>query len=306
MLKPETRLLAAAVSEGGMRAEREVDVAQPFLKYAGGKRQLLPEIRKYVPKKFGRYFEPFVGGGAVFFDLVAAGRIGQHVAPPGAVLGDKNQELMTTYGAVKVEVEKVCAQLRHHAVLHSESHYYGVRARPYDAKGSAAYVGARMIYLNRTAFNGLYRVNRAGEFNVPFGRYTNPTICDKENLLACSRALRIAKLESGDFEVIVALADRGDFVYFDPPYCPVSTTSNFTSYTRDGFTLDDQKRLAECARALKKRGVHVLLSNADVPIVRKLYKGFELHRVSARRNINSKGEKRGNVGELLIVGSPSR
>lgn len=285
-----------------MRTSTERAVAQPFLKFCGGKRQLLPEIRKYVPEKFGRYFEPFVGGGAVFFDLVAAGRMARHVvAPPGAVLGDANQELMATYGAVRSGVEKVCARLRRHADRHSETYYYGVRARPYDAKGSVACVGARMIYLNRTSFNGLYRVNKRGEFNVPFGRYKNPTICDKENLLACSRALRMAKLESGDFEVIVALAERGDFAYFDSPYCPVSTTSNFTSYTRDGFTLDDQRRLAECARALKARGVHVLLSNADVPIVRKLYKGFELHRVSARRNINSKGGKRGAVGELLIT-----
>jgi DNA adenine methylase len=157
-----------------------------------------------------------------------------------------------------------------------------------------------MIYLNRTCFNGLYRVNKSGGFNVPIGDYTNPEICDADNLLASARALGDAQLVSADFASVTAAVRSGDFVYFDPPYMPTSETADFTSFTRDGFTLADQRRLAECARGLKEHGVHVLLSNADLPVVRKLYEGFEMRVVTARRAINSKGGRRGPVGELLI------
>lgn len=274
--------------------------AQPLLKWAGGKRQLLPEIRKNTPEKFGDYYEPFLGGAAVFFDLYAAGRL---KPPHRAFLGDMNAELVETYKLVRDIPGDVITALRRHAKKHdaplakAEAYYYEVRA----SQRRGAELAARMIYLNRTGFNGLYRVNKKGGFNVPFGDYANPTICDAENLLACSRALRGTSIRHIDFEKrVVDNACRGDFVYFDPPYVPVSATSDFTSFTRDGFTLEDQKRLVECAAKLKRRGVHVLLSNADVPIVRKLYKGFGMRRIEARRNINSKGGKRGAVGELLI------
>jgi DNA adenine methylase len=155
--------------------------------------------------------------------------------------------------------------------------------------------------LNKCGFNGLYRVNKAGKFNVPFGRYTNPTICDADGLRACAAALHKTKLVIGDFEKTVKSAERGDLVYFDPPYVPVSATADFTGYTAGGFGFAEQERLRDCAAALKKRGVHVILSNADVPIVRKLYKGFAIRAVSARRNINSAGGKRGAVGEVIIT-----
>jgi DNA adenine methylase len=265
--------------------------AAPMLKFAGGKRQLLPEIREHVPAVFGRYLEPFVGGGSVFFDLFASG-----LKVP-SYLGDTNAELVTTYKAVRDDVEAVIAALRLHERQHSEEYYYAVRAQHPRSDNAVA---ARMIYLNRTGFNGLYRVNKKGEFNVPIGRYENPTVCDADNLRACSRALAGAEIACADFASVMAVARGGDFVYCDPPYLPVSTTGNFTSYTAVGFSLADHERLAGCARRLKGSGVHVLLSNADLPVVRELYEGFEMRSVKARRNINSKSDRRGAVDELLI------
>jgi DNA adenine methylase len=269
-------------------SDRQV-LAAPFLKWVGGKRQLLPEIRKHVPERFGRYFEPFVGGGAVFFDLYAAGRISK------AWLGDVNPRLMLTYAAVRDNVGALIELLLVHSRQHSEKHFYETRVdRPLPPIIGAA----RTIYLNKTCFNGLYRVNRKGEFNVPFGKYKNPNICDAENLRACSTALTRVSLNCVNFDAVAATF--GDFVYFDPPYYPVNETSDFTGYTPGGFGAADQQRLAEHARGLKKLGVHVLLSNADLPPVRELYKGFEMRTVQAKRAINSKGGKRGSVGELLI------
>lgn len=270
----------------------EPAAAAPFLKWAGGKRQLLAEIRKHVPEKFGRYFEPFVGGGAVFFDLFAADLIRNRV-----YLGDSNPEMMETYLVVRNEPDALVAALQSHARKHSEEHYYATRAtRP----TSPVAVAARMIYLNRTCYNGLYRVNKAGKFNTPIGRYVNPTVCDEPNLRACSEALEYAELVTGDFATVMASAKRGDFVYFDPPYVPVNASSDFTAFTATGFPMADHGRLAACARRLKEQGVRVLLSNADLPVVRKLYEGFERRRVEVRRNINSKGGKRDAVGELLL------
>jgi DNA adenine methylase len=266
-------------------------VAVPLLKFAGGKRQLLAEIREHVPATFNRYLEPFVGGGAVFFDLFASGQAVH------AYLGDVNTDLVATYKAIRNDVGAVIAALRAHERQHSEEYYYVVRAQHPRLDGQVA---ARMIYLNRTCFNGLYRVNRSGAFNVPFGRYVNPTVCDEENLRACAHALASVEIAVADFASVMAIAKRGDFVYCDPPYVPASKTGDFTSYTASGFTMADQERLASCARQLKESGVHVLLSNADVPVVRELYSGFETRTVRARRNINSNGGKRGDVGELLI------
>lgn len=226
-----------------------------------------------------------------FFDLFTIDR------RVPAYLGDVNAELITTYKAIRSETGSVITALRAHDRDHSEQHYYAVRGQRVRSDASVA---ARMIYLNRTGFNGLYRVNKAGGFNVPFGRYTNPTICDDDKLYACARVLAFAELFCADFASVMAVAQRGDFVYCDPPYVPVSKTGDFTSFTAAGFTLADQERLAICARRLKDVGVHVLLSNADLPNVRKIYDGFEMRTVKARRNINSKGGKRGEVGELLI------
>jgi len=268
-------------------------IAHPFCKWAGGKTKLLTEILPRLPDKIKTYYEPFVGAGAVFFALANEKRF-QH-----AVIGDSNADLMLTYTTLRSNPAGVIAELGKHVWPHSEDYYYKVRAsNPKDD----AVRSARFIYLNRTCFNGLYRVNKKGEFNVPFGKYTNPTICDTETLRAASGALKNTKMLWGDFEGVVSFAMKGDAVYFDSPYAPVSETADFTSYTKEGFGYNEQERLAKIAQRLIDRGVHVLLSNADTPFVRKLYKEFKLEEVSAPRRINSKGGKRGNVGELLISG----
>jgi DNA adenine methylase len=264
--------------------------ARPFIKFAGGKTSLLPEILPRLPKKIGTYYEPFIGGGAVFFALAAEGRFKE------AVIGDANHDLIETYYAIKNDLGEIVRRLKAHAGKHSEEYFYKVRAQ----KGACD--ASRLIYLNRTCFNGLYRVNRKGEFNVPFGKYANPTICDEENLRAVSAALRGVSFLPGDFERSTMRARRGDVVYMDPPYVPASETANFTAYTKGGFGPETQERLRDVAQKLVKRGVHVLLSNSDTPFVRKLYKGFKIEKVQAPRRVNSKGDKRGNVGELLISG----
>lgn len=268
-------------------------VARPPTKWAGGKRQLLPELRKALPAKWGHYYEPFIGGGALFFDLRASGWTG------AATLGDANERLVRMYLGVRGDVDEVIRLLR--KTRYDKTFYLRERARNPDLFGDDAEIAAWFIYLNKTGFNGLYRVNRKGEFNVPFGRYDNPLICDELNLRACAKALCKTKFVIGDFEKTLKSAETGDLVYCDPPYVPVSATSDFTSYTRDGFDMPDQVRLRDCAAALKKRGVHVILSNADVPAVRKLYKGFTIRAVSARRAINSKATSRGAVGEVIIT-----
>ncbi len=262
--------------------------ARPFLKWAGGKRQLLKELRAHVPAKIKTYHEPMVGGGAFFFDL----------KPRRAVLSDSNERLVRTFRGVRDSVDEVVELLSGYP--HSKPFFLEMRTRDVDA-GSDAEVAAWMIYLNKTAFNGLYRVNSKDRFNVPFGRYKDPLICDAELLRACSRALQGAQIEHEDFTAVLDRAGPGDFVYFDPPYVPLSATSSFTSYTSEGFGIDDQRRLRDVAGKLKRKGAHILLSNSSSPLVHQLYdEGFEHREVSARRAINSKGGKRGPVGELII------
>lgn len=260
----------------------------PFLKWVGGKRQLLPAMESLLPRRIERYFEPFVGGGALFF----------HLKPRFAVLADINRELVDCYQAVRDRVEEVVQDLQTHT--HDEGYYYALRERrpeELDLPRRAS----RTIFLNRTGFNGLYRVNREGRFNVPFGRYTNPVVCDEDNLRACSQQLAAAHIDAMPFDEVEDMAAPGDLVYFDPPYVPASATANFTSYAAEGFTLRDQERLAELARRLSGRGVNVMVSNSDTPLTRELYQGLHLHQVMARRSINSNGARRGAVPELLVT-----
>ena len=278
-------------------------VARPFLKWAGGKTALLPKILPLLPAKINTYYEPFVGAGAVFFALANEKRF------TAAWLGDANEELIDTYIAVRDQPEDTVDRLRTYASSHCETHFYEVREKNPKKAWDYCGIAARMIYLNRTCFNGLYRVNKKGKFNVPFGAYKNPTICDEVNLLACSLVMHSTGGLKGfraDFEATVADARRGDAVYFDPPYIPLSPTSNFTAYAKGGFGEQEHIRLRDCFAALDARGVHVLLSNSDTPLVRKLYKGFKLEEVQAPRRVNSKGGKRGNVGELLISGKNTK
>lgn len=267
---------------------------RPFLKWAGGKVQLLRDLLAFVPSRFGAYHEPFVGGGALFFALHRAGRLENRKAH----LSDANLELVTTYRAIRDDVDTVLALLEKHR--HDRDHFYAVRAQD-PASLSPAEQAARMIFLNKTGFNGLYRVNRSGRFNVPFGRHTNPTICDRENLLAASRALQGVEVTCEGFETVLSRAQSGDFIYFDPPYVPLSRTANFTSYARDGFDLPDQERLAQVVCALAKRQVAVMLSNSDTPWVRERYRDFHQVRLLARRHVNCRASGRAPVGERLVL-----
>jgi DNA adenine methylase len=285
---------------GANRRDIFADDARPFVKWAGGKRQLLPELLRRVPRSFTkpaggnvarRYFEPFVGGAALFFAL----------RPARATLADVNERLIRTYRGVRDDVETVLGLLKDYKRRHDEKFFYRFREIDIDSKTDAE-VAAWFIYLNKTGFNGLYRVNRGNKFNVPFGRYVHPNIHDPETLRACSGALAGVDLRVEDFERAVSEAERGDFVYFDPPYVPLSATSSFTSYTSDRFGPKEQKRLRDVAHELKKRGVQVLLSNSSAQAVRDLYaKGFEIVEVSATRAVNSKATARGSISELVIM-----
>jgi DNA adenine methylase len=269
--------------------------ALPFLKWAGGKRQLLPAILRLAPDVIDTYYEPFLGGGAVFFALAAERRFRR------AVLGDQNRDLISCYQAIRDDVGGVIKALLQHR--YDETEYYAIRARhPEDLNPAAR--AARTIYLNRTGFNGLYRVNSSGQFNVPFGRYRSPLICDEARLRAAAEALRGVDLDCRDFATTVAAAGRADFVYFDPPYVPLSSTSSFTAYSKSGFGAAEQERLARLLRALGRRRVPALLSNSDCETTVELYRGLPTERLVVRRNINSVGTGRGGVNELLVKSYP--
>lgn len=268
-------------------------MTKPFLKWAGGKTRLLPQLLDAAPRQYRRYYEPFVGGGALFFAL----------QPAEAVLGDDNSDLIETYRAVRSDLDAVVDRLRVHASEHARSsYYYEVRDR-WNLRLTTrvdADAAAMMVYMNKTCFNGLWRVNSRGEFNVPRGDYENPTILDESGLRDASAALARADVQYLSFEDTTSDAAAGDFVYFDPPYDKVSASS-FTAYASP-FGTAEQRALAACARALVSRGVHVVLSNSDTPLVRELYAGFELKSVTCSRSINSVGTGRGKVSELIITG----
>ncbi len=264
--------------------------ARPIIKWAGGKSQLLPAMSGLFPprEKIKRYFEPFLGGAAVFFYL-------QH---PKSFLSDSNAALVELYQVVQRNVEELIQALKVHR--NEREYFYEVRAQaPKDL--SPIQRAARLIYLNKTCFNGLYRVNSKGQFNVPFGRYKNPTICDEDGLRSASLVLQPARITHQNFESILAQAQPADLVYFDPPYHPLNKTSSFTSYTSDKFGEPEQRRLAEVFAELAARGCYVMLSNSDTPLIRELYRDFMIHEIQAGRAINSKAEGRGKITELLVL-----
>ncbi len=274
---------------------------RPFLKWAGGKTRLISQYKDYFPTDYRTYHEPFVGGGAVFF----------HLLPERAVLTDINADLINAYRCVRDDVDGLIERLEVHKNNHSSSYYYEVRSRfrqlqqlpPSDDKDLDR--AACLMYLNKTCFNGLYRENTKGEFNVPIGRYKNPIIYDPQLLYSASMALQLAKIEVRSFESICDRAMSGDdFVYFDPPYHPLNDTSRFTSYSRNSFGEDDQIRLRDVFAKLAESGVKVMLSNSDCPLIRELYSDFHIHSISAGRAINSNGKKRGNISELLVTSYP--
>jgi DNA adenine methylase len=280
-------------------AEDELNdqVAGLFLRWVGGKTQLLPELLARIPAKFDAYYEPFLSGGALFFAMWNTGRM----TGAAAHLSDANGELVNAWNAVRSEPGRLCDELARLQRHTSESDFYAMRAVDPDTLDVISRA-ARFIYLNKTCFNGLYRVNRAGKFNAPWGHREHVHTCDKENILACSAALAGASIDADDYASACHMAKRGDFVYVDPPYVPRSATASFVGYTHGGFGEQQHRELAATFARLAARGVHVLLSNSDTPLVRELYegKGYRFEIVPARRVINCKGAKRGAVNEVLV------
>ena len=277
-------------------------LVMPVLKWVGGKRQLLPEIKKYMPtiSKNTTYYEPFVGGGAVLFDM----------QPNKAVINDVNHDLIDVYKVIKDNVEDLIAELKKEKYANTSEAFYKIREldrKPNEFnKLTGVQKAARILYLNKTCYNGLYRVNSVGEFNSPFGRYKNPNIINDVGLRAVSKYFNDSNITflSGDFESALKGIKKGSVVYFDPPYAPISKTSNFTGYNESGFGLDEQTRLRNLCDKLTDKGVHILLSNSDCEMIRTLYSDkskYKIIQVKAKRTINSVASSRGEVSEVLIT-----
>lgn len=281
---------------------------KPFIKWVGGKRQLIPQIMKYLPElNKATYYEPFVGAGALFF----------HVLPENAVINDMNTELIRTYEAIRDDIDNLINKLKEHEKNNSKDYYYTIRLwdrqRGYNNRSNTT-KAARFIYMNKVGFNGLYRVNLKGQFNVPYGRYNNPTICDEVLLKNISKYLneKNIRFSSVDFEEAVGDVEQGSFVYFDPPYDPISKTSSFTQYQKGGFDQNEQKRLKRVADSLVHKGAKVILSNSNTKFINDLYKNklddaksdvdyYIVELVDAKRSVNSKASGRGKIKEVLII-----
>ena len=270
-------------------------LVSPILKWVGGKRQLLEQIVPLIPE-YTTYYEPFVGGGAVLF----------HTQPKKAVINDSNEELINIYQVIKAQPEELIALLQRHKEKNSQEYFYGIRSldrtrETYEGL-SPVERAARIIYLNKTCYNGLFRVNRAGEFNAPWGRYKNPNITNETTIRAISGYLNRAKVSifCGDYREALKGIRKGSFVYLDPPYMPLSSSSSFTGYTAEGFGPQQQIELKRQCDLLDKRGIHFLLSNSCCDFIEDLYKDYIIERVSAKRAINAKGDKRGAIDEVLV------
>lgn len=273
---------------------QKVVLAQPFLKWAGGKRQLLPEIKKYLPKKYNTYYEPFVGAGALFFDQ----------QPKKAIINDVNTELINCYEVIKKLSIDLIVELQKHK--NTEKYFYNIREldRTKEFKKlSCVERAARIIYLNKTCYNGLFRVNRQGQFNSPFGKYKNPNIVNSETIKAINLLLNRNSVEilNTDFAKAVETAKRNDFIYFDPPYDPISDTASFTGYSSNAFGKNEQERLRDLFDKLTRKGCKVMLSNSATDFIAELYKDYNIITIQANRNINSVGTDRKKINEFLIL-----
>ncbi len=264
--------------------------ASPFIKWAGGKRQILKHLISSLDK-FRNYHEPFLGGGALFFELYNRNMINK------AYLYDYNIELINTYNVVRTDVFSLINELKNPLYKNEKGAFYKIRSLGVNNNIQGA---ARFIYLNKTAYNGLYRVNSEGKFNAPFGKYDRITLVDQEKLLLDSKALQKAELLACDFSEVTKYAKKDDLIYFDPPYQPLSKTSNFTSYTDKCFSENDQVRLAEVFKGLVAKGCNVMLSNSNTKLIHELYAEYNIEEVYANRAINSKGNKRGKISELIV------
>ncbi|KUJ94434.1 MULTISPECIES: DNA adenine methylase [Archaeoglobus] len=271
---------------------------KPLVKWAGGKRQLLPELIKRVPSNWDTYYEPFVGGGALLIELYNQRRL------KSAVISDLNEELINLYKVVKNNPAELIEALNNPHFKNEKETYLKLRKRFNEIIGNPEYSVERaslFLYLNKHCYNGLWRVNKKGKFNVPFGRYTNPSMPSEELILEFSKMLKNVEILNYDFEEAVKSSREGDFVYFDPPYQPVSDTAYFTDYTSQGFDYSEQKRLAKVCKKLSKRGVYVMVSNSNTDEIKELYDDFYIFVVNANRFINSKADRRKGATEVIIT-----
>lgn len=279
--------------------KNEVILNMPFkvptlVKWAGGKKQLLPQFYKYFPEKIERYIEPFVGGGAVAFYVI------ERFKPKFVLLSDINEELINAYNVVKNNTPELIGALTALAKKHSKEFYYKIRdIDPHSL--SSIDMAARFIYLNKTCFNGLYRVNSKGKFNVPIGSYRNPQILDVRSLLEIHKLLKNAIIKVIPFEDVLEYAKKGDFIYFDPPYYPVREGKSFTKYSKNDFSKTDHEKLAEIFQKLDKLGCRVMLSNSDTEFIRRLYKNYNVNTVQAKRLINCDASHRGKINEIVVT-----
>ena len=267
---------------------------KPILKWAGGKRQLLPALIKNIPEKFNTYYEPFIGGAALLISLYSLNKINE------SVISDTNKDLYNLYKTIKENPQQLIDELNNLEFKNNKDDYYKAREL-FNAINDPIERSALLIYLNRHGYNGLYRVNSSNKFNVPFGKYNNPGMPSSGNIMALSELFQSCTIMNSDFELTVNNARKDDFVYFDPPYMPLSKTSYFTGYTHSGFDEKDQERLAKSFQKLSDKGVYVMESNSSTDFIKELYKDFNLLEVDARRNINSVGTKRNSIKELIIT-----
>lgn len=276
---------------------KRTKLVAPVVKWVGGKRQLLPEIKKYIPKKFTTYYEPFMGGGAVLFEL----------QPNKAIVNDVNEELINLYTVIKEFPEELIEELKKHAEFATDSEYfYKIREKDRNiieyTLMSNVEKAARIHFLNKTCYNGLFRVNKAGEFNAPFGRYKNPDVVNEITIRAVSKYFNEANIEfrNTDFQEVLKGIRKGSFVYFDPPYDPVTDSANFTGYSKGGFDRNEQERLKKVCDELNKKGIKFLLSNSATSYIKDLYKDYTIEVIKAKRAINSNGDLRGEIDEVLV------
>jgi len=272
--------------------------AKPFLKWVGGKKKIIPQIKQYIPESYCRYFEPFIGGGALFFDL----------EPKIAYINDINKVLISAYKNIKNHPHEIINKLEDLQKIFYEkyneerkTYFYEIRDAFNNIEYNSLLKTSYIIFLNKTCYNGMYRENLKGKFNVPFGRYKNPKILDEKNILTVSKLLQNVTITDYSFEKAVEDVKSGDFIYFDPPYHPLSITSNFTSYSNGGFTKEDQIKLRDVFKDLDEKGCFVMLSNSDTIFIREIYEEFTQKTVLAARSINCKAAGRGKINELLIM-----
>lgn len=267
----------------------EITCAKPFLKWAGGKSKLFKHFENMIPEKYNSYFEPFVGGGAVFFKL----------NPKTAIINDLNSELMNVYSIIKTNSKGLMKELdKLKNKVNNKDFYYDFRGERPETDLKKA---ARTIFLNKTGFNGMYRVNSKGEFNIPFGDMKNAKLYDKDNLLACSKTLDNTLIKNGDYRDLLDLIKDGDFVYLDPPYVPLSKTASFTSYTKESFGEKEQLELVKFCKEIDSKGARFLLNNSDTEITREIYSGFNIEIIKAPRSIAASGKSRKSVNELVVT-----